>query len=179
MSWLNEHKRAWRVVMLGLLFVALVGPWAFDLVNVPAEYACSAPYIRLKGDYCGEPVSGMGILPALVGELINMVMGLVTGAPAITDLGWGFLVILSALLLFLPVLTTLLLILPRNRPGRQGIQWVVWGLAAVSSLVWLSFSPAEWLPGPLWGRWLYIGLASSMLIVEGVLAVRRGPSRAG
>ena len=178
MLWLNEHKRAWRVVMLGLLFVALVGPWAFDLVNVPAEYACSAPYIRLKGDYCGEPVSGMRILPALVSGLISLVMGLITGTPVITDLGNGVLVIFCAFLLFLPVLTTLLLILPRSRPPRLAFQWVVWGLAAVASLVWLSFSPDEWLPGLLWGRSLYIALASGMLILEGALAVRRMPSRA-
>ena len=178
MSWPSEHKRGWRLVILGLLLIAFVGPWAFDLINVPSEYSCSAPFIRLRGDYCGTPLSGLGILPALVGEFINIVVGLVTGAMVITDLGRRFLFILSALLLFLPFFSTLLLILPGNRQRQQIIHLVVWGLATVSSLWWLLLSPAEWLPSQLWGLWLYIGLAPSMLIVEVVLMAKGRPSQA-
>ena len=178
MSWISEYHRVWRVAILVLLLLAFQGPWFFDQINVPSEYPCSAPFIRLKGDYCGTPLSGMWILAALVGEFISIVVELVTGATVNTDLGRRFLFILGALLLFLPFFSTLLLILSGNRRRQQILHLVVWGLATVSSLWWLLLSPAEWLPSRLWGRWLYIGLAPSMLILEVVLAVRRRSSQA-
>ncbi len=48
MKWLKTHQRVWRLAILLLLLIAIAGPWAFDLVNVPAEYSCAAPYVRLK-----------------------------------------------------------------------------------------------------------------------------------
>lgn len=47
MLWMNEHKRVWRVAILVLLLAAIIGPWAYDRVNVPAEYPCAPPFIRL------------------------------------------------------------------------------------------------------------------------------------
>jgi hypothetical protein len=175
MSWINEHKRVWRVVILALLLIAFVGPWTFDLINVPSEYSCSAPFIRLKGDYCGAPLSGLLVLPALIGEFINVVMELVTGAIVITDLGRRLLVILSALLLFLPFFSTLLLILPGNRRRQQIFHLAVWGLATASSLWWLLLlSTSERPQSQLWGVQLYSGLAFSVLILEvAALAIRR------
>jgi hypothetical protein len=40
--WLHKHKNVWRVAVLVLLLVAMVAPWAFDVVDVPSEYPCSA-----------------------------------------------------------------------------------------------------------------------------------------
>ena len=34
MMWMNEHKRVWRVAVLGLLLVAILGPWAFARIMV-------------------------------------------------------------------------------------------------------------------------------------------------
>jgi len=85
MSWMNDHKREWRVVVLVLLLVSIIGPWIFDLIVVPSEYACLAPAIRLAGDYCGIPMSGIWILSAAAGILVNIVVGLVTGTTAFTD----------------------------------------------------------------------------------------------
>ena len=48
MIWMNEHKRALRVALLILLLVAIAGPWAYDQVNVPAEYPCTDPFVRLE-----------------------------------------------------------------------------------------------------------------------------------
>ena len=58
MSWIVEHKRLWGIAILALLLLAILGPWAYDQINVPAEYPCSAPFIRLEGDFCGVPYSG-------------------------------------------------------------------------------------------------------------------------
>ena len=35
MLWLQEHKTVWRVAILALLLVAIMGPWIFDKINVP------------------------------------------------------------------------------------------------------------------------------------------------
>jgi hypothetical protein len=172
MSWLDDHKRVWRLVMLGLVLVAFVGPWAFDLINVPSEFSCSAPFIRLQGDYCGTPVSGIAILPAFVGGFVDLVVQLVTGSTAIVDLGRRFLFVLVVLLLLLPLFSTLLLTLPGSRQRRQPFHLLLWGLATLSVVWWLRRSPAEWLPSQVWGLWLYAGLAPSMLILEGALSLR-------
>ena len=57
-SWINEHKNGWRVALLVVVLVAIMGPWTFDPINVPSEYPCQAPYIRLDDDFCGTPLPG-------------------------------------------------------------------------------------------------------------------------
>ncbi len=79
MIWMNEYKRALRVALLILLLVAIAGPWAYDRVNVPAEYPCTAPFVRLEGDFCGSPLSGAWVLFTITGALANIVVGVVTG----------------------------------------------------------------------------------------------------
>ncbi len=64
MSWINKHKRVWRVAILVLLLVAIMGPWTFDRINVPSEYPCS---VRLEGDFCGTPMSGIWIFSWIIG----------------------------------------------------------------------------------------------------------------
>jgi hypothetical protein len=83
LSWLNERKRIWRVITLAGLLLAILGPWAFDRTLVAAEYPCSRPHIRLKGDFCGLPLSGLwGIwlyigvaISALIGEVLILTAG--------------------------------------------------------------------------------------------------------
>ena len=77
MSWINNRRRLWGGILLALLLVAGMGPWGFDLINVPAQFECSAPFIRLKGDFCGEPVSAMRGLSVLLGDLA---VGVVAGS---------------------------------------------------------------------------------------------------
>ncbi len=111
MSWLIEHKRVWRAAILMLLLLASIGPWAFDRIVVPAEYACSAPFIRLKGDFCGTPLSGVWILLAVVGEAIRIVGSLVTGTSTFGEVGRLPLIVLLVLLPLLSFSSTLFLIL--------------------------------------------------------------------
>ena len=176
MFWLHEHQRVWSLAVLVLLLIAFAGPWSFDLINVPSEYSCSAPFIRLKGDFCGVPLSGTWIFLGLVGQFISIVGDFVGGTMAVAELGRGLPVLLASAL-FLPFFSTVLRILPRDHPRPQMLHLVVWGLAAVSVVWWLLLSPAEWLPSPLWGRWLFFGLALGMLVVEAVLVVSRRPWR--
>jgi hypothetical protein len=91
MSWINKHKRVWRVAILVLLLVAIMGPWTFDRINVPSEYPCSTPNIRLEGDFCGTPMSGIWIFSWMVGGFINAGVGLVTSALGFTEWAREFL----------------------------------------------------------------------------------------
>jgi hypothetical protein len=134
MSWVSRRRRAWRVPVLALLLVAVLGPWAIDRIVVPAEFACSSAFVRLEGDYRGAPLSGTWTLWAMVTEFTYVLAGLVTGAAVLTDLGRGPGFIAHGLLLVLPNLSTLLLIVVGDR-RRQVFDVAVRGLAAGTGLL--------------------------------------------
>jgi hypothetical protein len=167
LPWLNERKRIWRVIALAGLLLAILGPWAFDRILVPAEYPCTRPHIRLEGDFCGLPLSGLWNLGAIALNLIYTIVKLITGGTGVADwlLMLGYL--LGAFLLVLPVYTTLLLIRAGERRSRQVFNAAAWGLALGVSLLYVSVYP--YMHPALWGIWLYIGMAASALIVEALI----------
>jgi len=171
MSWINEHKRVWRVAILVLLLVAIMGPWSFELINVPSEYPCSAPFIRLEGDFCGTPTLGIQYLVGTIDGVINRGVGLVTGATGFASRGdelfreFLFMMVVPFLLV-LPFFSTLLLLVRGDRRRRLVFNIVAWSLAAGAGLllgVLNVLRPGWWM---LWGIWLYIGLTVSALILE-------------
>ena len=175
MSWINEHKHVWRVSILVLLLVSIIGPWTFDLIWVPSEYVCSAPNIRLDGDYCGIPLSGGWIFGGMVNAFIYASAGLVTGTMVFIEWIREALYSLLVFLLVLPFFSTLLLILRGDRRRLQVFNVAAWGLAAGIGLLIGMFSYPK-LYWALWGIWLYIGLTSSALILEVLtLVVGRRP----
>jgi hypothetical protein len=175
MSWMSKHRRVWGFVTLTLLLMAGMGPWGFDLVNVPAEYPCSAPFIRLKGDFCGEPVSAVRGISILLGDLV---VGTVTGRVAFTDLGHIFLGILCVLIVMLPAISAVLWIYTGHHEHQSIFHLAAWGLATI--LIWFGYSmkllttTLQFHPGQLWGLWLYTGLVSTVLILEVVTFAKRG-----
>ena len=175
MSWINRHRRVWGFVILTLLLLAGMGPWGFDLVNVPAQYTCSAPLVRLKGDFCGEPVSAVRGLSALLGDLV---MAMVTGKVAFIDLGHIFLGILCVFIALLPVISAVLWIYTGHHERQSLFHLAAWGLATI--FIWFGFSvrlltvTLQFHPGQLWGLWLYTGLVSTVLILEVVASAIRG-----
>ena len=98
MSWVENHKQIWRWVILVLLIFAIMGPWEFDQTNVPAEFACNPPHIRLEGDFCGLPISLIRIYSLVL------------------------------ILLILPIINTLFLLLRDDRPRLQKFHLVICGL---------------------------------------------------
>jgi hypothetical protein len=178
MSWMNEHKRVWRVVVLVLLLVAITGPWTFDLIFVPSEYSCSAPAIRLEGDYCGIPMSGIWVLAVMAGAVANMVVGLVTGTMVLAGRVREFSFSLLGLLLVLPFFSTLFLILRGDRRCQLVFHVAALSLAVGLGLLLVGMSGYSNLSWELWGIWLYVGLAAIALILEVVmLATRRRPGQ--
>lgn len=173
MSWIREHRRTWQLAFLVLVPATFVGPWLYDMLWVPAEYVCSPPAVRLDGDYCGLPMSGLGFFRWVIPELAYASKVFLSGD--ITLIDWAKDCSLGLLLsvLFLPLLSTLLLVLFGDRPRRQVFGVVSWSLAiALSLLIGLSSYPRLfWV---LWGVWLYTVLAAAGVVLEAlVLAAGR------
>ncbi len=78
-AWAEQDNRFWRVILLVLLLVAFLGPWGFEEIHVPAEYPCNAPFVRLEGDFCGQPISGISVYPWIVISFFTASAGLVSG----------------------------------------------------------------------------------------------------
>lgn len=116
------------------------------------------------------------MLLAIASEFIRRVAGLITGEVVLADLLVGTRLFLGTLFLVLPCMSTLLLILVDNRRPRQMFNVAVWGLAlSICLLVGLSAYPS--LYWELWGIWLYIGLAASVLVLEVLmLAAEKKPA---
>lgn len=169
MSWINEHQRIWRAALLVLLLAAMMGPWAFDSIHVPAEYPCHAPNIRLEGDFCGVPLSGIGVFSWIVLGLISMVTQPITGTIVFADRARELLFVGLSLFLFVaPFSSILLLISGRGRRRWQVSHMAMWGLAlGVGLLIAMPGYPR--LMWELWGIWLYVGLAAGTLTLEALM----------
>lgn len=164
-SWITEHTRVWRILLLLLLLVSFLGPWTFDLIWVPSDHKCAAPYIRLDDDYCGVPQTGIRHYRWVMRIFIESATGLVTGELGFSDWIPEFFYCLLHFLLLLPVFSTFCLILRGYHQRRQMFTIVSWVLAIGIGLLWCmgNYPNFFWL---VWGIWLYTGLAVSALIME-------------
>ena len=165
MLWPDKNKRIWRTVILIMLLVAMIGPWTFERINVPSKYPCTAPFIRLEGDFCGEPMSGIWILSLMVFGMFSSIMGLASGGIGFIDWARQFLFSSFLFLLIFPIITTILLIRGKDSRSLRVIHLIAWGMAIgfVFLLALSNFSSHLW---ELWGRTLFIGLAVSILTLE-------------
>jgi hypothetical protein len=163
MTWINEHKRLWRTAVLLLLIVSITGPWIFDKIWVPAEYICRPPNLRIDQNYCGLPTPGIQFFSFVISNFFLAISSMVTGEMAF--LGFVRELLFSALFLLflLPLLTTFSLILRGNNQSKFAV--LVCGVAAsVGIFVILADNGRQiW---PVWGIWLYIGLAVVALVLE-------------
>jgi hypothetical protein len=153
-----------RVIFLALLSLALIGPWMFDRINVPAEYTCYPPNVRLYGDFCGVPLSGIQLLYLFFSGLIFASKGLVGGSVGFTDWLRQIAFSLPGFLILLPIFSTLNIVMSRAQLGQQIFNLVAWVFALGVCLV-ISLSGYPRLFWALWGVWLYIGLAAGQVIL--------------
>jgi hypothetical protein len=164
MSWIKTYIRRIRFALVGLLILAILGPWTFDFVNIPAFYPCTAPNIRLEGDFCGLPMSGGWFLLVFAVEIVNRIAGLFLGTSAYLDIKLLFYMIAFPLFILLPILSTTLISRRENNPRRQAFQIAVCaGLLAAFIISTRLFARLYW---ELWGTWLYIGVAAGALVLE-------------
>jgi hypothetical protein len=170
MLWISKHKKVWRVAILVIGVVALLGPWFFDFIWVPTEYTCSAPYVRLDSDYCGRSQPGYFLFKLMIGGFSDASKMLVAGTLTFIEWVRESLRSLFLLLLIMPLFSTLFLILRCDGLRQRVFSTTAWGLVAgIGLLIGLSSYPQRfWL---LWGLWLYITMAASALVLE-ILVLR-------
>lgn len=164
MSWIYEHQRNWRIALLILMVLALMGPWVFDRINVPAKYDC-APNVRLEGDFCGVPMTGMNSILWIGSGLAFMIFGLLTGEFALFERIRELLIAWLLLFPLLPFISTLLLILRGSNRQRQVFTILAWILALVGDL-FIGLANYPRLFWALWGIWLHAAVAVCALTLE-------------
>ena len=152
MSRVSILKTVSRVAALVLLLVAMMGPWFFD-THPATEESCSAPLVWLGGGHCACLVSLMAAFWVSVGS------------------GQGSLLWLLCLPPALPFLSTLLLLLGRERRWLWAFHLAAWGLAAAFSLLlfvgsWYSHSALR-----LWGAGL-CGVVAVVMLAGEILVAR-------
>lgn len=179
MSFLTENVVIWRLFTLAVLIISMVGPWTFDLLNVPAAYPCEPPVVRLYGDFCGYPMSGFETVKWAAGGFFDIFAELLKLHFAARFAEIIFLI--GVLVVVLPFFSNLLLIMNRGSRRLQRISIIVWGIACLPTLTLFIFqsNPGQFVQffRLLWGLWLYILTAMGTLIVE--LLVLRAENRPG
>jgi hypothetical protein len=143
----------------------MLGPWMFDLINVPAEFTCSKPNVRLYGDFCGLPLSGFLFFKLFIGGFFYMLFTLTTGS--FLNYPRELLVGLFVLSL-IPFITSLLLLWKKETHLLPTINLVAWILALIPPLLMFMLLAVQ-RSGyifRLWGLWLYILVAISTVAFE-------------
>jgi hypothetical protein len=170
--WKNVNRNVWRVIVFLCLILAIIGPWWFDQIYVPSKYTCSSPFIRLEGDFCGKPMSGIWIFVFLASRVFELALEMFSGAIILSDVVSSILqillYILLAIVLVLPLITTWLLILRGNHQRLRGLHIVAW-FVGILCVIYAFGIPWPWA---LWGLWLYMGVAVSALTLEVLIKVQ-------
>jgi hypothetical protein len=170
--WFVKHKNILRGMILLLLIISLLGPWAIDQINVPAQYTCSPPNVRLYGDFCGVPVTGVKVFGWLFIWFPYMLLEMIkaTFAGRFREL-----LVMLYIPPLIPFFTTLLLIWkkePRRLPTINLIAWILAFLLTLTIFISQINDPVF----RLWGPWLYIIAAISAIIIEGLILVEERKS---
>lgn len=167
MKRIQDGRRWWPGVVLALAIVALWGPWGFDRVNVPAQYECSPPNIRLEGDYCGVPLRGTWLITMTAQTFKSLPAAWLRGEPGLSGGAAEILIAALPFFLVLPLLTTLGRIVRDGSRRWRRVNLVAWSLGlVVAGLMATVGLVSGWGPLRGWGVWLYVGLAMGMVIAE-------------
>jgi hypothetical protein len=163
----NDKQRVWRFVITSLLLVSFAGPWTFDLLSVPREYACTAPHVRLDGDFCGVPIIGLLAFfqyllgfPFLISRMIRFPQFF---SPEL----------LFFLPLLLPVFTILLLIRSRGARSPEESKIFFWSLSLGINLF---MGLVGTIPRPIpvlapWGIWVF-NVSATAALIRAILVLR-------
>jgi hypothetical protein len=170
MKWAGDNRVFIRITTLVLFTLSMLGPWMFERINVPAEYDCGKPYIRLESDFCGYPMPGFQVLPwfsvSFMEILVQMSRGTFTGRARELLIG-------LAILPLLPFFSTLLLMWKKDSRRLRTINLVAWSLALIPPLTIFILEINRQIV-QLWGLWLYILVAVGAVIIE-ILLMKTDP----
>jgi len=161
-----KRRRLVRFGAATFFVVALIGPWVYERVNVPAQYPCTAPNIRLEGDFCGVPLTGAFALWTLVKDIPGLAMGLISGAYGLVEATSALVAFgLVGLIVAAPIVSLVWAITDRGRRlwplGLIGLWAVTLGLMLV-----LGTAPYARPLWAVWGVWVYAAVAAFALVFE-------------
>lgn len=171
-TWIVRRQNTWRVAILVLLLVAILGPWSYSADGLPPAEWCHVPNILLENELCVKLVSGASILAFMARVLFSMGPTLASGLINIGEFTRELLFVLLLFLFLLPFLSTLLLLRGRDHRRRYLFHLVAWGLALVAGLL-VAVTSWSGQPWRLWGIWLYLALAATALILEIILKTKQ------
>ena len=170
MSFMLEKEGFLRKVVLALFVLAMLGPWSFDLLHVPAQFPCDGVSVRLVGDFCGYPVTGFGGVIMIFSSIFGNLGALVRGNVAFLLPELTVLFVMS--LVLIPSVSTLLLILKERSRGFKIVNLIFWVLGALAALLVLFLQMMRTEVAPviylMWGAWLYILIAVGAVVLEGM-----------
>lgn len=172
MARIVERRQTWRIASLAFPYLAAFGPWAYDQINVPAEYSCNFPNVRLEGNFCGVPLSGIGILFMVIEGLGSVWGQYLAGSAVFPSRARELLFMISFILFPLPFFSTMFVLFKRNSRGLQIFQLGMLALGTALGLFWfviLSYPyphPQIWR---LWGFWSYLVTAIGMMVLESLV----------
>lgn len=169
--WVDSCGTLIHSVLVAATLLSLIGPWAFERVNVPAEYDCSKPYVRLEGDYCGLPVAGFKIIVLVFGVILEMPARLHVGGASLSEAFRAVLVFCLAALALLPVLLELVSVLAYRGEKLKSVLAPVWALGVSLTVLYGSAFRATYLVQ--WGLWLYVVTGLIALTMESPSFFRR------
>jgi hypothetical protein len=173
MSSIIDIHRIVRLVVLLLLVVAVLGPWAYSSDGVPPPEWCAEPNILLTPERCVRLIPGTEILSLLGSFFVALPAMLFSREFSLLERGRELLFVFLLTLLFLPLISTLSLFLTRTTRRLLVFDLAAWGLAAVPA-VYIAFFTTEQHPLQLWGVWLFVGLGAAMLLLGAWLLIKHG-----
>lgn len=171
MSLILEKEGFLRKMILALFVLAMLGPWSFDLLHVPAPFPCGGVSVRLAGDFCGYPVMGFGGVIMIFSSIFGILGALVRGNAAFMLPELTALLIMS--LVFIPSVSTLLLILKERSRGFKIVNLIFWSLGGLAAGLMFAMQAGRPQVAPVmylvWGAWFYILVAMGAVVLEGVV----------
>lgn len=170
----HARSQLGRLALLGLMLLAVLGPWMYSEDGAPPPEWCRDPNVLLANGRCVRLAPGTELLSFLGSLLLAFPTALASGVRVLPSRAEEVAVLLGLILVWLPLLTTALLLWRQGRRLRM-IHLAGCGLAALVGL-WLTrvaSDPALFWP---WGLWLYIAAALAAVALE-ALAARAPHSR--
>ena len=158
--------------LIAVFLASMAGPWFYDEIMVPAQFACSAPFIRLEGDFCGLPMSGFRLITLFLGALLQIVLH-GPGGSALSAMTFRDLAVTAAIIaLVLPAITTTLRAVRSSSQIARLLSIASW-LLAIPIALFIALPSSQGVSK--WGVWLFIGLAIAALILESIVPAKDAP----
>jgi hypothetical protein len=173
MRWLSKNMLYLRLAALGLLILAILGPWYATRDGVPPPEWCTEQYHLLEDGRCVRYAPGTEIFYLLFSLFVGLFSFLVS-QPSGRDLLVNLIYFQFTLLLLFPFVGFLILVLSPQAPVRRQHLFgaFAWGLGALSALA-ITLVEVSLSHPLLWGRLLFLLVCLGMGLVEVLLAQTR------